>query len=521
MSGTTANLGKVSIETTPRLGGNHVATTHLAQMWLSKMDQVFLGDVVHKAFSAKRYMKATPLYAALNGLGKNTDFEALKTKKVEIDGVKWTWYLEGEDEVPVHVVENVMENTPFPGFGLTAGGEVNTIRIKFDKGWPRPSEVYAPRNKAYQVWIKQYLGGNDVNGHLYEAQLLSATYCPHEYLQSGERWIKIGPGLEGEAAQLGGGIQFSNKFKFENVLTTYRQTFSMTGDAMLQQLRDEQKRDNSMMVMTYEYMDTPAGKPKVNAFWIHKGEMKFWTTWFKCIETAMWYGQKITNTIRNQKGHNLIGGAGVEELLRDSNQYYTTEWTAALYEDFLDNIQFDRVSPGSDRVLYGYAGSRAISKLHQALKNEKIKMVVSTDIESVKVSSNYHKNAFAYGLQYTEYHMTNGAVLKLMHNPIYDDRRVNTQEHPTEKGKPAESYKITFFDLDPDNEMDSNIQLIEQRNYKGFWIEQGATNGSFGAGTPQAVAHLGSWSSCATAARNGVWIKDLTACGQIQLALNY
>lgn len=519
MAGTTANLGAVSIQTTPRLGGNHVATTHLAQMWKTKIDQVFLGDVVHKAFSAKRYIKATPLLSALNGLGKNTDFAALKTKKVEINGFKWTWYLESYDETCVHIVENIESGNPFPGFGTNAGGDAPTFSVKFDKPWPRASEVYAPRNKNYQIWIKAYHGGNDVNGHTYEVQLLQASYCPVEYLQPNERWVKLGPGIETEAAQLGGGIQFPNKFKFENVLTTFRQTFSMTGDAMLAQIVDDQKRDDSMMVMKYDYMDK--GKAKTNAFWIHQGEMRFWSTWFRHIEVALWYGQKITNTIRNEKGHNLIGGAGVRELLKDSNQFYTNDWTASLYEDFLDNIQFDRISPGGDREIHGYAGSRAISKLHQALKAEKIKMVVSTEIETRKVKSMYHKNAYAYGLQYTEYHMTNGAVLKLMHNPIYDDRRINTQEHPTEKGKPAESYKITFFDLDPESDMNSNIQLVEQKGYKGFWVVDGATNGSFGPGANKSVAHLGSWSSCATGARLGVWIKDLTACGEIQLALNF
>lgn len=526
-----ANLDLKVKEDNYRLAGVHVDTNHLFRAYELQPSPIFLGDVIQQAFSAKKLIN-TPLFSALTGLGRTKTFEEIKQQKVEINGDMYTWFLTANSDREMRVVENLELNNPAAGQGLV-NGEKSTFKIKFDKRLAVPSEVVSPGVHEYQSLVKRYLGGTDSTGHIYELQLLSQNYIPQKFLSVGQSWVKIGPGIEGERATQGGGIIFDTRYKFQNSIGHYRQLFGLTRDAALADIRTSNMfagqsldgkivvpKDDAVMSISFntsKYLDnSPSwGTPAkgIMSFWMQKGEHKFWQTWFNNLEEVFWYGEKTTNTLLNEAGYKRKSGGGVKALLRHGNQYKTTYFNADIYEEFLEHLTFDRISIDGERSFVAYSGTKAIKTFHESLLaklGQNNVLVINENMPITPISSNFHKNAFAYGFQFTQYNMPNNISLKLVHNPIYDSRAINKLEHPTAPA-PIESWTMTFLNLDTEADK-QNIALVSHGDrYITFVPGAGGWFGTTsGIGTTTAE-----YSELVTGAKYGIWIRDITACGEI------
>jgi len=528
-----ANLTTTATEVTPQLAVRHLELNHLTRA-AELRPYVFVGDVLQQAFSAKKLI-STPLFSSLMGLGREQLFSEIKKSVIEINGFQYEWFLTGAADRDMRIVENLEVGNPAPGQGL-ANGQVSTFKIKVDKALAAEGDTIAPRDKQYQAIVQRYLGGSDVTGYVYEVSLRSQPYLPTQWLEVGEVWIRLGAaptGIDTRSGNAGGMLLFDRRYKFRNNIGKFWQRFGMTRDAAMadmnqsNQIRNGEPFDNILYVDKTENVmeikvkgDVPGtgGSNAIKgAFWIQRGEYKFWQTWFNSLEEEFWYGERITNTVLTEDGKSKISGGGLKAMMRFSNRYLTTYFDTEVYEEFLSSLVFDRVSVEGDRTFIGYAGTQAQNEFHKAmlekLGNNGI-ITLGDGLAYNKTISKYHKNSLAYGFQFTEFHMPNNLTLRLVNNPLFDNRTINKLEHPT-KSAPIESWTIIFLNLDTEQDKENICMLKHGEKIVSLVPGHG---GWFGNESGIA-SHTGPYSELVTSANLGIWIRDITACGEI--AYNY
>src|SRR5690606_4185296 len=127
-----------------------------------------------------------------------------------------------------------------------------------------------------------------------------------------------------------------------------------------------------------------------------------------------------------------------------------SELTAKLIEEYLMDIFYSRVKPGSGRkikVFTGEYGMLLFNRAMQDLLDKRGWFIANDNFNPVqKTKSDYNTNAYSYGYQFVKYIMHNGAELELVHNPLYDDRSIHFEIDPI-TGYPVESMRFTFLDF--------------------------------------------------------------------------
>ena len=134
-----------------------------------------------------------------------------------------------------------------------------------------------------------------------------------------------------------------------------------------------------------------------------------------------------------------------------------------------------------------------------------------------KTKSQYHSNAYSVGYQFTLYKMANGVEVEVIHNPIYDDVTIHLERHPL-TGYPLESYRMTFLDFEGDG-LDGNITLVRKKNAFKLGYINGLT-APWGPLNNKPMAHKGDWYEMVVQDEYGVFIHDVTRCGELILATN-
>ena len=139
----------------------------------------------------------------------------------------------------------------------------------------------------------------------------------------------------------------------------------------------------------------------------------------------------------------------------------------------------------------------------------------NVEVYTNKIGSDLHINAQEFGYQFVKYNMANGASLKLIHNPVYDDRTIH-REIDEITGYPTESQRITFLDFSSSGK-DSNIQIIKKKDGYAFGYVRGMY-GPYGPADSTEMAHSGDYYSMHIEQNMGVQITDPTRCGELILA---
>ena len=102
--------------------------------------------------------------------------------------------------------------------------------------------------------------------------------------------------------------------------------------------------------------------------------------------------------------------------------------------------------------------------------------------------------------------MINGISLRIVHNPIYDSAKINPMKHPT-MPNPLESWKLTFLNLDLENADSQNVCIVKGGDPKFHLFDGiGSNRLSPSNRTP--------YDEMMIMGKYGIWIKDLTACGE-------
>ncbi|MHA1197744.1 MAG: hypothetical protein ACTSQF_00105 [Candidatus Heimdallarchaeaceae archaeon] len=460
---------------------NHLGAALIAKpaIFESKMNQLF---------TAHRYSD-NPLTTNLVGLGKEET----------IGSSQWEWQLKGATTRPLVSVENI-SGTSYPGKGLT------NYKIKLDENWYQPGDIIFPgtSNKKYQSRIQEEVQKSGT-GTIYHARLMTDdrnAFVPPTLLAPGQQWGKLYSQYE-EAAEQSGSTQYSMPLDLTNKMGRYRKKYQVTGDAA-----DE--------VLAVKIQDN---KGSWHDSWVKYAEVEYWQQWYRELERGFWYSRS-TDSVLGANGRPIYTGPGLQEQLEDSHIYRYSHLTAKLIEEYLMDIFYSRVKPGSQRKIKGFTGEYGMLLFHRAIQDWSQKtgfIQIVQDLTMSKTSSPYNENALQAGYQFTKYIMANGAELELVHNPLYDDREINFEIDPV-SGFPIESQRITFLDFTGTGSQ-SNIRIINKKNGYKLGYVAGLSN-PYGPNNGKLMSHSGNYYEMHVEKQVGLHIEDVTRCGELILSRN-
>lgn len=414
----------------------------------------------------------------------------------------WEWNMKGATTRPLVVVENVE-----PDSNTTPGRFKQNFKIKLDEDWYVPGDVLHPgsSSKKWQVRIQTQCFKQG-QGFVYEVRGMwddPQTSLPTKYLQPGTQWAKLYSQYE-EAAEQSGSTQYSLPIAMQNRMSRFRKKYRVTGDAA-----------NEVLAIKI-----PDSAGRLHDSWIKYAEVEYWEQWYRELERGYWYSRS-TDTVLGANGRPIYSGPGVQEQLEDSHQHFYSVLTAQLIEEYLMDIFYSRIKPGSSRKIKGFTGEYGMIQFHRAImrwaeKKGFIQVVDQLFIDKTK--SAYHENALVAGFQYVKYRMANGAELELVHNPLYDDREINFEIDPV-TGYPTESQRITFLDFSGRGEMGTNIQLVHRANSFKLGYVHGL-HSPYGPTNNKAMAHSGDYYEMHVQKQCGIHIEDVSRCGELILSRN-
>jgi len=413
---------------------------------------------------------------------------------------EWEWQLKGAYRRPLIVTEDVDPSNTTKGKGNS------TFLIKLDENFRLPGDIVAPgtSNKKYQSRIQE-VAQKSGTGTIYVARLMNDdpnAFVPQEYFKPGQPWGKLFSQYE-EAAEQSGSTEYSMPISLHNRMSRYRKQYKVTADAANE-------------VLAVKIQDSKGGWHDT---WIKYAEVEYWQQWYRELERGFIYSRS-TDTVLGANGRPIYTGPGVQEMLEDSHIYRYSHLSAKLIEEYLMDIFYSRIKPGSSRKIRAYTGEYGMIIFHRAIQDwsERTGFIqVVQDLTMSKTSSPYSGNALQAGYQFTKYVMANGAELELVHMPLYDDREINT-EIDILTGYPTESMRFTFLDFSGDG-LKSNIEIINKKNGYALGYVAGLQN-PYGPNNGKLMAHSGSYYEMHVEKQVGLHIEDITKCGELILSRN-
>lgn len=238
------------------------------------------------------------------------------------------------------------------------------------------------------------------------------------------------------------------------------------------------------------------------------------------MEVQMVYGKKSTQP--GKQKYWIKTGPGLREQLKDSwTKYYNGTLTVNLMREYLMDIFFARKSE-VDRAVTGITGTLGSINFHDAL------VAVANGFLTVdthflrNVPSDVQTPHLAFGAQFTRYTGPEGIVIDLNKNDMYDSREYCGRVHPQYPSRPIDSARISFLDFagGADTNGDSNIMMLKVKD-TFRWGYHSGTHTPTGPVKGGQVSALKAGYDVFTEGSAGLWIKDVTRCGELIYDYDY
>lgn len=468
---------------------NMTELNHLGAALIAKPE--VLESKMTQLFTAYRYSD-NPLTTILS---KESREKTLTTSE-------WEWPLRGAVTRPLVVRENIM-----PVEVTQPGLRKSTFQLKLDENWFVAGDIIHPgqQNKKFQCRIQEepYRQGD---GWVYTMRAMSddpSFFIPLTFFNSGQKWAKLFSQYE-EAGEQSGSTQYSLPLTLKNRMSRFRKKYRVTGDAA-----------NEVLAVKI-----PDEKGQFHDSWIKYAEVEYWQQWYRELERGYWYSRQAS-TVEGANGRPVYTGPGIQEQLEDSHVHRYSHLSAKLIEEYLMDIFYSRVKPGSGRKIKAFTGEYGMIQFHRAVQDWMNKTGFIQVVDQLfidKTSSEYNSNALAAGYQFVKYRMANGAELELIHNPLYDDREINFEIDPL-TGYPVESQRFTFLDFSGMGSSGNMAIMHKQNGYKlgyvaGLQTPYGPTVGN------KLMSHSGDYYEMHVQKQCGFHIEDTSRCGELILSRN-
>lgn len=209
----------------------------------------------------------------------------------------------------------------------------------------------------------------------------------------------------------------------------------------------------------------------------------------------------------------------MREQLRDSwIEYYNGALTVAGLKDYLFDIFYSREDE-TNRAVVAMTGTLGSLLWHDALAAIANGFLTVDTHFIEKTASPTLTPHLAYGAQFTRYRGPEGIVIDIMKNPMYDSRVYCGRMHPQYPNIPIDSARFTFLDFGTSGG-ENNIVMLKQKDTfsHGYKVGTVGPNGPIQGGQ---VSMLKAGYDVWIQGSAGLWIKDVTRCGEYVYDFEY
>lgn len=470
-------------------GGKFVDSDYLGAAYESGKPHIFEGTLMKIYSSRSRFFTGKPLIGMTGGKGM------AGTKEIEDEIYRWR--LQGAEEKSAISLENLEASNTTPGLNGT------TFRIKLDLDYFSYPDVLFGEDNEYPLQVVEGPIA-DGTGFIYVVRIQTDNpnvFLPNTYMDAGREFSKVWTSIPSEYNQWFGGQQYPNSFMLENQVGFFGQSLSLTDKLLRQQGR---------LGVEFMYTDYSGSSKKVTSF-MPMAEAKMWDEFYRSMEVQLVYGKRSTTPGKDK--YWVKTGPGMREQLKDSwIQNYNGALSVNLLQDYLMSIFYAREDEQNRKVV-AMTGTLGSILFHNAL------VAVSNGFLTVdthyidKMSSPVETPHLAYGAQFTRYRGAEGVCVDLIKNPLYDSTVYSKRFHPQYPDMTVDSARMTFLDLGT-SEGENNMTMLKVKDTFSY----GYTVGTVGPNGPIKGGQVGALKAgydvyCQGSA--GLWIKDVTRCGEL------
>lgn len=465
-------------------GGNYVDSDYLGAAYDATRPHVFEDTLSVIYSSSSRFFSLKPLLSMLMSKG------AVKEIPTEI----YRWRLQGAEERAAISLDNLEETNKAPGLNNT------TFRIKLDVDFFHYPDVLFSEDNTMPLAIVDGPIADGV-GYVYTVRIQTdnpAAFLDPRYLEPGRQFTRVWSTVPSEANRWYGTMQAPSTFMLESQVGFFAQGIEVTDKAL---------REDGRLILSF--IDDKGNK--VNRF-IPYYEAKMQNELYRSIEVQLLYGKRSTQPGPDKYWQKT--GPGLREQLASSwVDVYSGPLTASMLQDYLMNIFFARTDEDERSVtaMTGTLGSILFHNAMVALANG----FLTVDSHWIQRANNPDSSVpgLAVGAQFVEYRGPAGIILRLTRNPMYDSTVYNKRFHPQYPNMPVDSARLTFLDFGMSSG-EPNIQLLRVKNSFTYGVVMGMV-GPAGPNRSGNVSSLKHSYEVGIAGSAGLWIKDVTRCGEL------
>lgn len=468
-------------------GGNFVDSQYLGRAYDSSKPHVFENTLMKVFSSQSRFFTGKFLLGS-------TGAKSYGTK--EIDSEVYRWYLQGAEYQCARSGGLVDSSLTLVGYGNT------TFQWRMDLDYYAEPDVVSPEDNRFHI---ELIGTPIPDGewHVYTGRLQGddpSAYIPAYLFDNGQEFSKMWTTVQSEFNEIGGTQQVPSSFQLESQVSFFEQHFTVT---------DKAWRDSGRLGVEVIYTDPRTQKESITRSFLPMYEAQMHNELYMGMEAQMTYGVKQT-----QPGHKDYWkktGPGLRPQLADSWIEYYTTLTTDLKKEYLLDIFFSRVDE-QDRKVAAMTGTLGSILFHDMLAAD-ASSFFTMDTHFITKAQGGAANHLAFGAQFTQYRGPEGIEVTLVKNPLYDSRQYCRRMHPQYKEFPIDSARFTYLDFGSSNG-ENNIQMIKVKDtYKwGFVAGSHTPTGPVMGG--QAGSTIAGYTMF-TGGSCGLWIKDVTRCGEM------
>jgi len=469
-------------------GGNFADSDYLGAAYESGKPHVFEGTLMKIYSSQSRFFTGKPLLGMTG---------AKSTGTMEVPTELYRWSLQGAEEKSARIVENLESSNTTPGINN------QTFRIKLDLDYYHYPDVLFSEDNEYPLQIVE--GPiTDGQGSIYTVRIQTdnpQVFLDPKYLAPGREFNKVWTTVPSEYNQWFGTQQYPNSFLLESQVGYFAQSISVT---------DKLLREQGRLGVDFMYTDYSGNSQKVTKF-VPMAEAKMWDEFYRSMEVQLTYGKKSTTSGPDKYWQKT--GPGLREQLKDSwIQYYSGALSVSLLQDYLMTIFYARENE-TNRKVTAMTGTLGSILFHNALSSV-ANGFLTVDSHFIRdVPSNVETPHLAYGAQFTRYRGPEGVVVDLIKNPMYDSSLYCKRFHPQFPDMTVDSARMTFMDFGT-SDGQNNIAMLKVKDS----YSHGYTVGTVGPNGPVKGGQVGALKAgydvyCQGSA--GLWIKDVTRCGEL------
>lgn len=143
---------------------------------------------------------------------------------------------------------------------------------------------------------------------------------------------------------------------------------------------------------------------------------------------------------------------------------------------------------------------------------------LTVDTNFTKVLSENPRH-LSYGAQFTHYQGPEGIEVTLIKNPLYDSTVYCKRMHPQYPNFPIDSMRMTFLDFGTSGATNNISMLKVKDTYR--WGYQSGTHTPMGPVKGGQVGALKAGYTMFTEGTGGIFVRDVTRCGELVFDQNF